>query len=98
MLELAGPPIEQAGRTLRAAAPTATTLARASARSKKVSQREPGRRFALIVAIGFWGTFLSMIVAAAAAVGFALLFLLPLLRLSYLLFCFVALTGDRKVE
>ena len=98
MLELAGKPVKQAGRTLRSAAPTAATLARASARSKKVSQREPGRRFASIVAIGFSGTLLSMIVAAAAAVGFALLFMLPLLGLGYLLFCFIALTGDRNVE
>ena len=98
MLELAGQSIKQGGRALRSAAPTAATLARTSPRSKKVREREPGRRFALIVAIGFWATFLSMMVAAAAAVGFALLFMLPLLGLGYLLFCFIALTGDRNVE
>ena len=52
----------------------------------------------MTVAIGFCGTFLSMIVAAAAVVGFAVLFLLPLLGLGYLVFCFIALTGDRNVE
>ena len=98
MLELAGQPIEQAGRPLRSAAPTAATLARASARDERVSRREPGRRLAMTVAIGFWGTFLSMIVATAAVVGFALLFLLPLLGLGYLLFCFIAFTGDRNIE
>jgi hypothetical protein len=98
MLELAGQPSKQTGRRLRSAAPTAAAPARASVRPKRGSQREPGRRFAMIVAIGFWETFLSMIVAAAAAVGFVLLFLLPLLGLGYLLFCFIALAGDRTVE
>jgi hypothetical protein len=98
MLELAGEPVKQTGRALRSAASTAATLARASARDERVSRREPGRRLAMTVAIGFWGTFLSMIVAAAAVVGFALLFLLPLLGLGYLLFCVIALTGDRNVE
>jgi hypothetical protein len=96
MLELAGEPVKQTGCALRSAA--AATLARASARDERVSRREPGRRLAMTVAIGFWGTFLSMIVAAAAVVGFALLFLLPLLGLGYLLFCVIALTGDRNVE
>lgn len=50
------------------------------------------------VAVGFWGTLITLIVSAAVAPGFAILALLPLLGMPYLLFCFVALTGDRNVE
>jgi hypothetical protein len=53
--------------------------------------------FAKLVAIGFWGTLITLIVSAAVAPGFAVFALLPLLGLPYLLFCFIALTGDRNV-
>lgn len=53
---------------------------------------------ATIVGVTFWGSLVALIVGAAAVPGFALLFLLPLLGLPYLLFCFIALNGDRNVE
>ena len=98
MLEVAEQPTKRIGCTLRSAAAIAPPLARTAARHEPVSRREPARRFAKILAIGLWGTFLSMIIAAAAVVGFAVSFLLPLLGLSYLLFCLIALNGDRDIE
>lgn len=71
---------------------------RPSTQPARNRQHEPGRLLVKLVAIGFWGTLVSLIVSAAAAVGFVLLFLLPLLGLGYLLFCFIALTGDRSVQ
>ena len=53
--------------------------------------------FAKLVAIGFWGTLITLVVSAAVAPGFAILALLPLLGLPYLVFCFIALTGDTTV-
>ena len=55
-------------------------------------------RFAKLVAVGVWGTLVTLIVSAAAVPGFAVLALLPLLGLPYLLFCFIALAGDQNVE
>ena len=50
---------------------------------------------AKLIAIGFWGALATLIVSACAAPGFMVLALLPLLGLPYLLFCFIALSGDR---
>jgi hypothetical protein len=51
-----------------------------------------------LLAIGFWGSLAALVVSAAAVPGFAVLALLPLLGLPYLLFCVIALGGDREVE
>jgi hypothetical protein len=81
----------QAVRTPTHAAPTHTSAPRAR-------RREGVGWFAKLVAIGFWGTLATLIVSAAVAPGFAVFALLPLAGLPYLLFCFIALTGDRNVE
>lgn len=65
---------------------------------KETDRRNGVGRLATFVAVGFWGTLITLIISAATAPGFALLALLPLLGLPYLLFCFIALTGDRNVE
>lgn len=61
-------------------------------------ERGGGGFLAKFVAIGFWGAFASMIVGAVASAGLLLLFAVPLLGLGYLVFCWIALTGDRNVE
>jgi hypothetical protein len=50
---------------------------------------------AKLIASGLWGTLITLIVSACAAPGFMVLALLPLLGVPYLLFCFIALTGER---
>jgi hypothetical protein len=53
-------------------------------------------RVAKLVATGFWGTLVSLVIGACAVPGFAVIALLPLLGLPYLLFCFIAVSGDRN--
>ena len=62
------------------------------------SRHEAGLSLAKLAATCFWGTLVSLVAAAAASVAVALLFLLPLLALGYLVFCLIALTGDRSVQ
>lgn len=58
------------------------------------------RRFSIgaFLAIGFWATLIILIVSAATVPGFIVFALLPLAGMPYLLFCWIALTGDRDVE
>jgi hypothetical protein len=50
---------------------------------------------AKLIAIAFWGTLATLVVSACVAPGFMVLALLPLLGMPYLVFCFIALGGDR---
>jgi hypothetical protein len=54
--------------------------------------------FIKLLAVGFWATLAALIVSAAVAPGFAVLALLPLAGMPYLVFCWIAWTGDRNVE
>jgi hypothetical protein len=81
----------QAVRATASAEPRHTSVPRAG-------EREGIGWFAKLVAIGFWGTLATLIVSAAVVPGFIVLALLPLAGLPYLVFCFIALTGDRNVE
>jgi hypothetical protein len=76
---------------------TSTIGTRALAVSDTRRERDGFGFFAKLVAIGFWGTLITLIVSAATAPGFIVFAMLPLLGLPYLLFCFIALTGDRNV-
>ena len=58
-----------------------TTARRPSTQPASSRQHKRGPLLAKLVAIGFSGTLLSLIVCAAAVVGFARLFLLPILAL-----------------
>jgi hypothetical protein len=51
-----------------------------------------------LVVVGFWATLVTLIVSACTAPGFAVLAMLPLAGMPYLVFCWIALTGDRNVE
>lgn len=81
----------QAGAARPAAIAVAVTAPR------RARRREGVGWFAKLAAIGFWGTLATLIVSAAVAPGFAVFALLPLAGLPYLVFCFIALSGDRNV-
>jgi hypothetical protein len=60
-----------------------------------------GERGALLgkfVAVGFWATFVSLIVGAATSGALLAFALIPIIGMGYFVFCLIALTGDRNVE
>jgi hypothetical protein len=61
-------------------------------------RRQKGGFLGWLIGVGFWATLIILIVSAATAPGFMVLALLPLAGIPYLLFCWIALTGDRNVE
>ena len=82
-------------RALPEPTPAASVPAAAAPKSRQRELDGVGF-FAKFVAIGFWGTVAAVFVGAAVT-GVAL-FLLPLLGLGYLVFCLIALTGERNAE
>ena len=79
----------------RADAPPAVPAAGAE------SRRKPRRRrgfLARVAAIGFWAPGISLLVGACASAGFLALTFIPLIGFGYVVFCLVAITGDRSVE
>jgi hypothetical protein len=75
-----------------ASASLAVALSRAS------DQRQGYGRLERFGAISFWGSGLSLLVGAASSGALLALALLPLLGFGYVVFCLVAMTGDRNVE
>jgi hypothetical protein len=65
--------------------------------STLVTAAPPGRGlFGKALAVGFWGAGLSVTVAALAVPGLIVLLLLPLAGFWYLVFCVIAVAGDRR--
>lgn len=61
-------------------------------------RRRGGGFLGWLIGAGFWMTLISLTISAAAAPGFIIFALLPIAGLPYLLFCWIAVTGDRNVE
>ena len=74
----------------------ARTIVQAS--PSRVATTERSGLLSRLVAIGFWGAGLSLIVGAASSGGFLALALFPIVGFGYVVFCMVALADDRTVE
>jgi hypothetical protein len=75
-------------------------LAAASRDAANPSKPPRDRRGLLgtVIGGGFWLTLIGLVVSACVAPGLLVFGLLPLAGMPYLLFCWIAWTGDRDVE